>query len=52
VVGAEGTGVKKSTLSVCDEVVQIPQVHKDAALNASVATAITLAETRRQWFST
>lgn len=51
VVGAEGAGVKKSTLSACDEVVQIPQMHKDAALNASVATAIALAETRRQWAS-
>lgn len=51
VVGAEGAGVKKSTLSTCDEVVLIPQQHKDAALNASVATAIALAETRRQWAS-
>lgn len=49
VVGAEGTGVRKSTLSICHEVIQIPQMHKDAALNASVATAIALAETRRQW---
>jgi 23S rRNA (guanosine2251-2'-O)-methyltransferase len=49
VVGAEGTGVRKSTLSICDELIQIPQMHKDAALNASVATAIALAETRRQW---
>lgn len=49
VVGAEGTGVRKSTLSACDELVTIPQSFKDASLNAAVSVAIALAETRRQW---
>ncbi len=49
VVGAEGTGVRKSTLSSCDELVTIPQNFKNASLNAAVSAAIALAETRRQW---
>jgi 23S rRNA (guanosine2251-2'-O)-methyltransferase len=51
VVGAEGTGVRKSTLSACDELVAIPQSFKGASLNAAVSAAIALAETRRQWQS-
>lgn len=47
VVGAEGTGIRKSTLSACDELVTIPQVYKEASLNASISTAIALAATRR-----
>lgn len=49
VVGAEGAGVKKSTLSACDELVTIPQTCKEASLNAAVSAAIALAETQRQW---
>lgn len=51
IVGAEGAGVRKSTMSACDELVSIPQVYKEAALNASVSAAIALAETRRRWSS-
>ena len=49
VVGAEGSGVRKSTLSACDELVTIPQNFKGASLNAAVSAAIALAETQRQW---
>lgn len=49
VVGSEGTGVRKSTLSSCDEVISIPQISQEMSLNAAVSAAIALSETQRQW---
>ncbi|TNK86790.1 23S rRNA (guanosine(2251)-2'-O)-methyltransferase RlmB, partial [Mycoplasmopsis pullorum] len=42
VVGNEGSGVSKSTLSVSDEIIYIPQSGSVQSLNVSVATGILL----------
>lgn len=47
VIGAEGSGLKKSVLRSCDELVSIPQLSKDASLNASVSAALAFAEFAR-----
>lgn len=49
VVGAEDKGLRPSILSMCDNLVMIPQIEATASLNASVATAIVSAEVLRQW---
>ena len=49
VLGAEDKGLRSTTERVCDELVSIPQVAPDASYNVSVATAMALAETKRQW---
>jgi 23S rRNA (guanosine2251-2'-O)-methyltransferase len=49
VVGSEGSGIKSSTLSSCDELVTIPQESVGPSYNASVAFALAIGETRRQW---
>lgn len=49
VIGGEGAGIRVQTEKVCDQFVSIPQVSKGPSYNASVAAAITLAETHRQW---
>lgn len=48
VLGAEETGLKKSTLNVCDIFLGIPQVNQHASYNVSVAAAIMMAELVRQ----
>lgn len=49
VLGAEDKGLRSTTERVCDELVSIPQASADASYNVSVATAMALAETKRQW---
>lgn len=49
VFGAEDIGVRSSVRGACDELVTIPQIKLGPSYNASVAAAIVLAETRRQW---
>lgn len=49
VLGAEDKGLRSTTERVCDELVSIPQAAADASYNVSVATAMALAETKRQW---
>jgi 23S rRNA (guanosine2251-2'-O)-methyltransferase len=48
VMGAEGKGLKSSTLEACDERVAIPLLGTVASLNVSVATGICLYECLRQ----
>lgn len=49
VLGAEDKGLRTTTERICDELVSIPQLSADASYNVSVATALALAETKRQW---
>lgn len=48
-IGAEDKGLRSTTQNFCDELVRIPQVSANASYNASVAAAIAMAETRRQF---
>lgn len=48
ILGAEGRGLRKSTLKICDELVHIPQTSETASLNVSVAAAIAFGELARQ----
>lgn len=48
VMGTEGKGIKRLTLTHCDEVVKIPLMGAIESLNVSVATGICLYETVRQ----
>ncbi len=48
VVGSEEKGIRKPVEKECDSLVGIPQLSASASYNASVATAIALAETCRQ----
>jgi 23S rRNA (guanosine2251-2'-O)-methyltransferase len=48
VLGAEDKGLRTTTERACDELVSIPQIDNAASYNVSVATGITLYETRRQ----
>ncbi len=47
-VGAEDKGLRVTTERLCDELAYIPQASASASYNASVATAMALAETLRQ----
>ncbi len=49
VMGAEDKGIRVPTERACDELVSIPQLAANASYNVSVATALALAETKRQW---
>jgi len=49
VLGAEDKGLRVTTERLCDELVSIPQLAADASYNVSVATAVALSETKRQW---
>ncbi len=51
VMGAEDKGLRVTTERACDELVCIPQIDAKASYNVSVATALALAETKRQWKS-
>ncbi|MCS6838731.1 MAG: RNA methyltransferase [Bdellovibrionaceae bacterium] len=46
--GGEDRGLRRTTQKMCDELVRIPQVQKDASYNVSVAVAIALSEWFRQ----
>lgn len=48
VLGAEDKGLRSTTEKACDDLVSIPQLDNAASYNVSVATGITLYETRRQ----
>ena len=48
IIGNEGNGVTKDTLSLCDEVVKIPMKDDAESLNASVAAAVLVYEQLRQ----
>ncbi len=48
VMGAEGTGMRKLTSSLCDQIFTIPMVGTTESLNVSVATGICLYEVIRQ----
>jgi 23S rRNA (guanosine2251-2'-O)-methyltransferase len=48
VIGSEGKGLKKSVRRACARIARLPMGGPIAALNASVAAAITLYEARRQ----
>ena len=47
-LGGEGSGIRTSLKSLCDETLSIPQTEKNASYNVSVATAIVLSEAWRQ----
>jgi len=48
VFGAEGSGLRRLTRDLCDEMVRIPMHGSVASLNVAVAAGITLFEVRRQ----
>jgi 23S rRNA (guanosine2251-2'-O)-methyltransferase len=48
VIGSEGSGLKKQTKEICDELVSIPMSDKLESLNVSVATGVTFFEAQRQ----
>ncbi|MCM2282234.1 MAG: RNA methyltransferase [Bdellovibrionaceae bacterium] len=49
VIGSEGRGLRISTERLCDELVRLPQVSSGSSYNASIAAAMALAETCRQF---
>ena len=48
IMGSEGSGINKSILSLCDEIISIPLHGKLSSLNVSVATGVLLSEFKRQ----
>jgi 23S rRNA (guanosine2251-2'-O)-methyltransferase len=48
VLGAEESGLKKSTLDACDILLKIPQINQHASYNVSVAAAMMMSELVRQ----
>lgn len=48
VMGSESSGLRKSVEGMCDDLISIPQLAKNASYNVSVAAAIALGETYRQ----
>lgn len=48
VMGAEGSGLKQRTQSLCDFMINIPMHNKVESLNVSVASAVSLFEANRQ----
>ncbi len=49
VLGAEGHGLRKPTISACDEILRIPQTNAEASFNLSVSAAVAMSEVCRQW---
>jgi 23S rRNA (guanosine2251-2'-O)-methyltransferase len=49
IIGSEGSGMRIPTERACDELVRIPQVEAGSSYNASIALAMALAETCRQF---
>ena len=52
VVGSEGSGMRVPTERLCDELVRLPQVESGSSYNASIALAMALMETCRQFGNT
>lgn len=48
VMGAEGTGIRRLTADLCDDLIQIPMHGSVDCLNVSVATGVCLFEAKRQ----
>ncbi len=48
VMGAEGTGIRRLTADLCDQLIQIPMDGSVECLNVSVATGVCLFEATRQ----
>lgn len=48
VMGAEGKGISRGILELCDELVSIPQLGEIGSLNVSAAAAVILFEAVRQ----
>jgi len=48
VMGAEGKGIRELIKKTCDQLVSIPMTGSVESLNVSVATGITLFESKRQ----
>lgn len=51
VLGSEDKGLRGATEKACDELVSIPQSSPLASYNVSVAAALAIGETKRQWRS-
>ncbi|MEQ1878304.1 MAG: RNA methyltransferase [Bdellovibrionia bacterium] len=49
VIGGEAAGLRSPTEKLCDEMVSLPQADSAASYNASVAAALAMSETKRQW---
>ena len=49
VVGSEGSGLRVPTERACDELVRLPQIASGSSYNASVAAAMAMMETCRQF---
>lgn len=50
VIGSEAKGMRPGTRKICDELVAVPQLVREASLNAATTLAVALSETGRQWF--
>ena len=48
VMGAEGSGIRRLTADLCDQLIQIPMDGTVECLNVSVATGVCLFEAKRQ----
>ena len=48
VMGAEGTGIRRLTADLCDDLIQVPMSGSVDCLNVSVATGVCLFEAKRQ----
>lgn len=48
VMGAEGSGIRRLTADLCDQLIQIPMAGTVECLNVSVATGVCLFEAKRQ----
>jgi len=48
VMGAEGTGIRRLTADLCDQLIQLPMYGSVECLNVSVATGVFLFEAKRQ----
>ena len=48
VMGAEGTGIRRLTADLCDQLIQIPMDGSVECLNVSVASGVCLFEAKRQ----
>ena len=49
VIGGEASGLRSQSDKLCDELISLPQADSEASYNASVAAALAMAETKRQW---
>ncbi len=48
--GSEKKGIRKPLLKQCDHLISIPQIHKEASFNVSVAVSLALAEVYKKKF--